>query len=254
MLFEYAKEKKIHCFSSPFDNSAVDFLDNLCSPAYKIASFELVDLPLVKKVASKNKPLIMSTGVADFDEIREACVTAKNFGADGFALLHCVSEYPSQPKDMKLKNIQELKSRFNVPIGLSDHTLGTTVAIAAIALGATIIEKHITLSRSDGGPDACFSSEPEEFKQLVQDCKNIFKAISNKVENIKGEKKSNAIFRRSIFVVKDIKKGEKFNKENVKSIRPGLGIPPKFFEKILGKEASVDLKRGEPLSWKKIMS
>ncbi|MFL2803125.1 MAG: pseudaminic acid synthase [Paracoccaceae bacterium] len=253
-IFQYAKQNNIHCFSSPFDNTAVDFLNKLSVPAYKIASFEIVDIPLIKKASAQNKPLIMSTGVADYDEIEEACVTAKNFGADGFALLHCVSDYPSQPKDMQLKNIQELKSRFNVPIGLSDHSLGSTVAVAAIALGATLIEKHITLSRLDGGPDASFSSEPDEFKKLVQDCENIFKASTSDQKNIPGIKKSNSIFRRSIYVVKNIKKDEVFSRENIRSIRPGLGIQPKFFEEILGKKASIDLERGEPLSWKKIIT
>ena len=190
-IFKYAKQKKIHCFSSPFDNTAVDFLARLSAPAYKIASFELVDIPLIKKASSQNKPLIMSTGIADYDEINEACVTAKKHGADGYALLHCVSDYPSHPKDMQLKTIQELKHRFGVPIGLSDHSLGSTVAVAAIALGATIIEKHITLSRSDGGPDASFSSEPDEFKKLVEDCKNIFHALKSN-QNIQGIQKSNS--------------------------------------------------------------
>ena len=253
-IFKYAKQKNIHCFSSPFDDSAVDFLSRLSAPAYKIASFELVDIPLIKKASSQNKPLIMSTGVADYDEINEACVTASKFGADGYALLHCISDYPSQPKDMKLKTIQELKSRFDVPIGLSDHSLGSTVAVAAITLGATIIEKHITLSRSDGGPDSSFSSEPEEFKNLVKDCKNIFKANTSEPKNLSGTSKSNAIFRRSIFVVKDMKKGEVFSKENIRSIRPGLGIKPKYFDEILGKKASIDLERGEPLSWEKIIT
>ena len=253
-IFQYAKKKNIHCFSSPFDDSAVDFLDSLSAPAYKIASFEIVDIPLIKKASSKNKPLIMSTGVADYNEIGEACDAASKFGADGYALLHCISDYPSHAKDMKLKTIQELKSHFNVPIGLSDHTIGSTVAVAAITLGATIIEKHITLSRLDGGPDSTFSSEPDEFKKLVQDCKNIFKANKSDSNNVSGTSKSNAIFRRSIFVVKDMKKGEVFNKDNIRSIRPGLGLKPKFFDEILGKKASMDLERGEPLSWKKIIT
>ena len=253
-IFQYAKQKNIHCFSSPFDDSAVDFLKRLSAPAYKIASFEMVDLPLIKKASSQNKPLIMSTGVADYDEITEACNTASKFGADGYALLHCVSDYPSQPKDMKLKTIQELKSHFNVPVGLSDHSLGSTVAVAAVSLGATIIEKHITLSRSEGGPDSSFSSEPEEFKKLVQDCKNIFKANTSQPKNLSGTSKSNAIFRRSIFVVKNMKKGELFSRENIRSIRPGVGLKPKFLEEIIGKKASMDLERGEPLSWEKIIN
>ena len=253
-IFKYAKQKKIHCFSSPFDNTAVDFLEKLSAPAYKIASFELVDIPLIKKAASKKKPLIMSTGVADYEEISDACITANNFGADGYALLHCVSDYPSLPKEMQLKAIQQLKYHFDVPIGLSDHTIGSTVAVAAITLGATIIEKHITLSRLDGGPDASFSSEPDEFKILVDDCKNIFQAVKSKPKNIPGIKKSNAIFRRSIFIIKDMKKGDVFSKETIKSIRPGFGIEPKFFDEILGKKASMDLVRGEPLSWEKIIT
>ena len=173
------------------------------------------------------------------------------FGRLGAGL---AENFNNHAKDMKLKTIQELKSHFNVPIGLSDHTIGSTVAVAAITLGATIIEKHITLSRLDGGPDSTFSSEPDEFKKLVQDCKNIFKANTSDSNNVSGTSKSNAIFRRSIFVVKDMKKGEVFNKDNIRSIRPGLGLKPKFFDEILGKKASMDLERGEPLSWKKIIT
>ncbi len=252
-LFKYAEKKNIHCFSSPFDGSAVDFLDQLASPAYKIASFELIDLPLVQKAASKGKPLIMSTGVADFEEINDACIAAKNAGANGYALLHCVSEYPAQPKDMRLATINELKSKFEVPIGLSDHTLGSTMAVAAIALGATIIEKHITLNRSAGGPDASFSLEPKEFKKLVEDCGSTYEALSQGYDNRPGKKKSNAIFRRSLFVTKDIEAGEILNETNIRSIRPGMGIPPKHLNEIIGKRAKIDLSRGEPLSWEKII-
>jgi len=251
-LFNYAEKKNIHCFSSPFDESAVDFLDQLSSPAFKIASFELVDLPLIQKAASKGKPLIMSTGVADFEEITDACITAKHSGADGYALLHCISEYPAQPKDMRLATIKELEAKFKVPIGLSDHTLGSTMAIASIALGATIIEKHITLNRSDGGPDADFSLEPEEFKRLVEDCSSAYEGLSQGYDNRPGIKKSNAIFRRSLFVTKDIKAGELLNETNVRSIRPGMGIPPKYLNDIIGKSAKINLSKGEPLSWEKI--
>ena len=251
-LFKHAKEKNIHCFSSPFDPSAVDFLDKLSSPAFKISSFELVDLPLIEKAASKGKPLIMSTGVADFNEISEACETAKNAGAIGYALLHCISDYPAQPKDMRLSTIKELGKHFNVPIGLSDHTLGSTMAVASIALGATIIEKHITLKRSDGGPDASFSLEPQEFRELVENCNNAYQALSQECDWGPGIQKSNAHFRRSLFVVKDIKAGEVFDTNNVRSIRPGMGIPPKYLKDVIGKIAKTNLKKGEPLCWEKI--
>ena len=252
-LFNHAKEKKIDCFSSPFDPSAVDFLEKLSSPAFKIASFELVDLPLIQKAASKGKPLIMSTGVADFNEISDACNAAKNSGANGYALLHCISDYPAQPKDMRLSTIQELKKHFKVPIGLSDHTLGPTMAVASIALGASIIEKHITLKRSDGGPDASFSLEPAEFQELVENCKNAHEALSRKCDWGPGIEKSNANFRRSLFVVRDIEAGETFNEKNIRSIRPGMGIPPKNLKDIIGKTAKTSLKKGEPLHWKKII-
>ncbi len=251
-LFKYAAKKNIHCFSSPFDDSAVDFLNQLSSPAFKIASFELVDLPLIRKVASTGKPLIMSTGVADFNEIRDACDAARASGANGYSLLHCISQYPAQPIDMRLKTIGELKKKFKVPIGLSDHTLGSTMAVASIALGATIIEKHITLKRSDGGPDAEFSSEPNEFKQLVQDCNNAYAALSKGCDESPGVEKTNASFRRSLFVIKDIKAGEVLNKKNIKSIRPGMGIPPRYFNDVIGKTAKINLRKGEPLSWEKI--
>ena len=252
-LFKHAKEKKIDCFSSPFDPSAVDFLDELSSPAFKIASFELVDLPLIRKAASKGKPLIMSTGVADFNEISDACDAAKNSGANGYALLHCISDYPAQPKDMRLSTIQELRNHFKVPIGLSDHTLGSTMAVASIALGASIIEKHITLKRSDGGPDADFSLEPSEFQELVKNCKNAYEALSQECDWGPGIEKSNANFRRSLFVVRDIEAGETFNESNIRSIRPGMGIPPKNLVDIIGKTAKTSLKKGEPLHWEKII-
>ena len=248
-LFRVAKAKGIDCFSSPFDPTAVDFLEKLDVPAYKIASFELVDIPLIEKVSSKGKPIIMSTGIANDIEIEEACISANKFGADGYALLHCISEYPTQPKDMNLQVIKKLKDKFKVPVGLSDHTLGSNVAIAAVALGACIIEKHITLKREDGGPDAAFSMEPNEFKSLVNDCQTIYSAIKNSASSGIGTQKANAIFRRSLFVIKDILIGEFFSLDNVRSIRPGAGIAPKYLNQVIGQSATRSIKKGEPLDW-----
>ena len=252
-LFAHAKKNRIECFSSPFDKTAVDFLSKLCTPAFKIASFELVDLPLIANAATKGVPLIMSTGVADLDEIAEACKTVEKSGAAGYALLHCISEYPAKPKQMRLSSIKKLKRKFKVPIGLSDHTLGTTMAVAAVSLGATIIEKHITLKRSDGGPDSGFSSEPKEFKKLVKDCQDAYDAVSRSYDLSLGIDKANAAFRRSIFVVRPIKAGKALTKKNIRSIRPGTGIPPKYLETLIGKKAKVDMKKGEPLHWDKII-
>ncbi len=251
-LFAQAKKKNVDCFSSPFDPSAVDFLDKLSVPAFKIASFELVDLPLIKKAASKGKPLIMSTGIANFKEIQDACTVAKTCSSAGFALLHCISEYPTEAINMNLQAIPGLFSSFGVPIGLSDHSLGSSIAVAAVALGATIIEKHITLERDSGGVDASFSLEPQEFKELVQVCHQVHKALEKKFDHKDLSKKSNYLYRRSIYVVKDIRKGELFSSENIRSIRPGLGLEPKYLEKILGKTARLSINRGEPLTWQMV--
>lgn len=248
-LFERARAHGLHVFSSPFDPTAVDFLETLDPPAYKIASFELVDTPLIRKVAATGKPLIMSTGIANYAEIEDALRAAREGGAECVSLLHCVSAYPARPEDMRLRTIEALTAAFGVQIGLSDHTLGSAVAVASIARGATIIEKHMTLARADGGPDADFSLEPAEFKQLVDDCRMAHAALGAPIHDRKGVGGANAQFRRSLYVVADVAEGEVLTEAHVRSIRPGLGLAPKHLPEVLGKRAARDLKRGEPLDW-----
>lgn len=247
-LFNRAAERGLHCFSSPFDPTAIAFLETLDAPAYKIASFELVDTPLIRRVASLDKPMIMSTGIANLAEIEEACAAARNTVA-GFALLHCISSYPAKPEEMRLGTIEMLAKTFGAPIGLSDHTLGSAVAVASIARGACIIEKHITLARADGGPDAGFSLEPDEFKQLVDDCRMAHTALGPAQTNRQGVGGSNAQFRRSLYVVADVKAGDILTEAQVRSIRPGNGLAPKHLDDILGNTAARDLHRGEPFNW-----
>jgi pseudaminic acid synthase len=248
-LFARAREHGLHLFSSPFDHTAVDFLETLDAPAYKIASFELVDTPLIRKTAATGKPLIMSTGIANFSEIEDACRAARDGGADGFALLHCISAYPAKPEDMRLGTIPVLANTFGVPVGLSDHTLGSAVAVASIARGACIIEKHMTLARADGGPDADFSLEPDEFTQLVADCRMAHAALGPAQYDRKGVGGANAQFRRSLYVVTDVAIGEVLSDAHVRSIRPGLGLAPKHLDTVLGCTATRALTRGEPLDW-----
>lgn len=248
-LFARAREHGLNVFSSPFDHTAVDFLETLNAPAYKIASFELVDTPLITKAARTGKPLIMSTGIASYAEIEDACRAAREGGADGFALLHCISAYPAAPETMRLHTIRTLAATFGVPVGLSDHTLGSAVAVASIALGACIIEKHMTLARADGGPDADFSLEPDEFKKLVADCRMAHAALGEAQYDRKGVGGANAQFRRSLYVVADVHEGELLTENNVRSVRPGLGLAPKHLEAVLGRIATRALSRGEPLEW-----
>lgn len=251
-LFARAREHGLHVFSSPFDHTAVEFLETLDAPAHKIASFELVDTPLITKAASTGKPLIMSTGVANYGEIEDACRAAREGGADGFALLHCISAYPAAPNTMRLQTIPALANAFGVPVGLSDHTLGSAVAVASIALGACIIEKHMTLARDDGGPDADFSLEPEEFKQLVADCRIAHAAMGAPQYDRAGVGGANAQFRRSLYVVADVAEGETLTEANVRSVRPGNGLQPKYLTSILGSRATRALTRGEPLDWEMV--
>jgi pseudaminic acid synthase len=248
-LFARARSHGLHVFSSPFDHTAVDFLETLGAPAYKIASFELVDIPLITKAARTGKPLIMSTGIASYGEIDDACRAAREGGADGFALLHCISAYPAAPETMRLQTLKTLAATYGVPVGLSDHSLGSAVAVASIALGACIIEKHMTLARADGGPDAEFSLEPDEFKQLVADCRMAHSALGEPLYDRKGIGGANAQFRRSLYVTQDVKAGEVFNERNVRSIRPGLGLVPKHLPDIIGTTAADDIARGTPLAW-----
>ncbi len=248
-LFDYAKEIGITIFSTPFDETAVDLLEELGTPVYKIASFEMTDLPLVKYVAQTKKPMIISTGMANLEEITEVVRVARENGCTDLILLHCISSYPAPAEQSNLKTIPDLAERFGVITGLSDHTMGTTVATTSVALGACLIEKHFTLSRTDKGPDSEFSLEPQELKQLCIDTKIAWQSLGRAGYERKEVEKSNVRFRRSIYAVKDIKKGDKITKENIKRIRPGFGLEPKYYEDILGKVAKFDMVRGTPISF-----
>ncbi len=248
-LQSVAHELGLDFFSTGFDETAVDFLQELDVPVHKIASFELVDLALIAKMARTGKPLILSTGMATLAEIEEAVNTARSAGATQIALLKCTSAYPSPPEAMNLRTIPHLAQTFNVPVGLSDHTLGTAVPIAAVALGACIVEKHFTLRRSDGGPDSAFSLEPHEFKQMVDAIRVAEKALGQVQYGVNGDEEKSRVFRRSLFVVQDMKKGDVFTAANVRSIRPGHGLAPKYLQEALGKRAARDVEKGTPLDW-----
>jgi pseudaminic acid synthase len=247
-LKKEAESLGLHCFSTPFDDTAVEFLERMRVPAYKIASFELVDSELLNRVASTGKPVIMSTGMASFEEITEAVRVLRAGGCTQLALLKCTSAYPSLPDDMNLRTIPDMMQRFGVPVGLSDHTLGIAVPVAAVALGACIIEKHLTLRRSDGGPDASFSLEPDEFRAMVEAVRVAEKALGSVTYEISEKEQASRALRRSLFVVEDIKAGEPFTRTNVRSIRPGQGLPVKELDRILGKQAAVGIQRGTPLA------
>jgi pseudaminic acid synthase len=248
-LKKIADDLGIIFFSTAFDKTAVDFLDGLGVPFHKIASFELVDLPLIEYAAKTKKPLILSTGMATLSEIKEAVCAARNAGAKEMVLLKCVSSYPARPKDMNLKTIEDMGRLFGLPIGLSDHTLGTAVSVAAVCLGARMIEKHFTLSRKIKTPDSFFSIEPQELKKLVEDVRMAEDALGRVYYGLSKEEKKSIIYRRSLFTVKDIKKGEIFNEENIRSIRPAAGLKPRHLDRALGRRARRDIKRGRPLDW-----
>ena len=248
-LFRTARELGVTLFSSPFDHSAVDLLEHLGAPAYKIASFEIVDLPLVAYVAAKRKPMIISTGMANLREIEEAVTTARDHGCEELVLLHCISSYPAPDEQSNVRTVPDLADRFGVVTGLSDHTFGSAVAVASIALGGCVVEKHFTLRRADGGPDSAFSLEPDEFRTLVEDCKRAWRALGQPTYDLQGCERGSVEFRRSLYVVRDVAAGEEITDENVRSIRPGHGLPPKHMPEVLGRRASRDLKRGEPLNW-----
>jgi N-acetylneuraminate synthase len=247
-LFDYARKLDITLFSTPFDESAVDLLEDLNVPAYKIASFEAIDLPLIKYVAQTAKPMIISTGMANLQEITEAVDTARSNGCKELVLLHCISGYPAPIEQSNLRTISDLSRKFSVPIGLSDHTLGATAAIVGIALGACVIEKHVTLSRHDKGVDSVFSLEPDELAKLCEEAKKGWSALGVEGYEQKQVEKENIRFRRSIYVVKDINKGERFTPQNIRIIRPGFGLKPKYYPDILGKYAQVNLLKGKPLT------
>lgn len=249
LLFAKAKALGITIFSTPFDASAVDLLESLNAPAYKIASFEIIDLPLIEKVARTGKPMIISTGMANAQEIEEAVETAKNNGCGELVVLQCVSGYPAPAEQYNLKTIPNLAQRFNVLAGLSDHTIDNATAIASVALGACVIEKHVTLDRAGGGADDSFSLEPPELKQLCIDTKTAWAALGKINYERTAAEQGNIKFRRSLYVTKDIKQGDLITADNVRSIRPGFGLAPKFYNNCIGKKAIVDIKKGTPLQF-----
>lgn len=237
-LFEYARKLGITMFSSPFDRTAVDLLEDLNAPAYKIASFEAIDLPLIKYVASTGKPMIISTGMADETEISEAIQAAYDGGCKELVVLHCVSGYPAPAEDYNLLTLQDMAKRFDVPVGLSDHTLDNTTAIASVVLGACVIEKHFTLDRNGGGPDDSFSLEPKELQQLCQGAKTAWQALGKVDYGRKSSEQGNAQFRRSLYFVKDLKAGDVIDESCIRSVRPGYGLPPKFYDELIGKRVN----------------
>lgn len=248
-LFEHARKVGITLFSSPFDNTAIDLLEDLNTPAYKIASFEAVDLPLIKYAASTGKPMIISTGMADAEEIQEAIDAAREGGCKELAVLHCVSGYPAPAEDYNLRTIPDMIQRFGLVTGLSDHTLDNTTAITSVAMGASIIEKHFTLDRSGGGPDDSFSLEPSELVALCQGARTAWSALGSVNYSRKSSEQGNVKFRRSLYFVMDKKAGDTIEKEAVRSVRPGFGIPPKFLNAIIGKKLNMDISSGTPVSW-----
>lgn len=253
-IFDKARELGIPVFSSPFDFTAVDLLESLGAPAYKIASFEAIDIPLIEKVAATGKPVIISTGLASREEIAEAVAAARKAGGHDPALLHCISTYPTKYEDCNLRVLPVMAGTFGTVIGFSDHTPGTAAAVAAVALGASIIEKHLALARADGGPDAAFSLEPDEFSALVANCRAAFAAHGHGRLERPAAEDGLMVFRRSLYVVEDIAAGEAFTARNVRSIRPAYGLPPKFLPEVLGRSALRQLTRGTPLSWDAVKS
>ncbi|WP_395684569.1 pseudaminic acid synthase [Aestuariivirga sp.] len=251
-LFAHARKRGITLFSTPFDHTAVDFLEELRAPAYKIASFEAVDLDLIRYVASKRKPMIISTGMADLEEIKEAVAAAREGGCEELALLHCVSGYPAPPEDYNLATIPDMARRFGVPIGLSDHTIDNTTAIASVALGATIIEKHMTLDRTGGGPDDSFSLEPAEFAQLCRGSRTAWNALGQIDYGRKSSEVGNVMFRRSLYFVKDMKAGETVTRSAVRSVRPGYGLAPKHIDEVIGSVMTCATAANTPVGWDKI--
>lgn len=248
-LFAKARELGVTMFSSPFDETAVDFLEELGAPAYKVASFELVHLPLLRKIAGTGKPVILSTGMASHAEIAESIAALHDAGCRELLVLHCTSGYPTPPDEANVRMIPHLSEMFDVPVGLSDHTLDNTVAITAVALGAVAIEKHFTLNRADGSPDAAFSLEPPEFAGLVTTARTAWAALG-KADDVRApSEQGNRMFRRSIYAVKDIKKGDRLTSESIRVIRPGFGLAPRHYDEVIGRAASTDIARGTPIAW-----
>lgn len=248
-LMEYANELGLIFFSTPFDKTAVDFLEKLNVPAYKIASFEIRDIPLIKYVASKGKPILISTGIASISDIEDAINACIEIGNNQIILLKCTSSYPAEPKDANLVTMKNMKETFGVEVGLSDHTMGITVPIISVAMGARVIEKHFILDKSIGGPDSSFSMEPNEFQEMVNAVRIAELSLGKVDYSIDEKKKKNRLIGRSLFVVKDISPGEIFTEENLRSIRPGYGLAPKYLDEILGKKSNSHIKRGTPMEW-----
>tara|TARA_A100001391_G_scaffold125291_1_gene85469 strand:+ start:16137 stop:17180 length:1044 start_codon:yes stop_codon:yes gene_type:complete len=248
-MFEYARKLGITVFSTPFDESAVDLLESLNTPAYKIASFEIVDIPLIKYVASTGKPMIMSTGLASEEEIEEAITAAREAGCKDLMLLHCISSYPAPMDQAQLRQIPNLAERFNVLSGLSDHTLGTTASIAAVSLNACLIEKHFTLSRATPGPDSEFSLEPEELERLCNETKNAWLALGKSGFERQSAEKGSTVFRRSIYFVKDLPAGHVIKPGDIRRIRPGMGLAPKYFDELIGRKTTKIITKGTATSW-----
>jgi pseudaminic acid synthase len=246
-LFDYARSCGITIFSSPFDVTAIDLLEDLNAPAYKIASFEAVDIPLIRYAAATGKPMIISTGMADAEEIAEAVDAARGAGCRELALLHCVSGYPAPAGDYNLATIPDMAARFGVPVGLSDHTLDNTTAIASVALGACIIEKHVTLDRSGGGPDDSFSLEPAELAELCQGVRTAWGSVGSVDYGRKSSEQGNVQFRRSLYFVKNLKAGELIMSDSVRSVRPGFGLPPKYFDEVIGRRVARDVEKNTPV-------
>lgn len=248
-LMEYANSLGLIFFSSPFDKTAVDFLEDLNVPVYKVASFEIMDIPLIEYIASKNKPVIISTGIADISDINEAVNACRRMGNNDIFLLKCTSSYPAKIEDANLKTLKNMKETFNVEVGLSDHTMGPVAPVVSVALGARLIEKHFILDKSIGGPDASFSLEPHEFKEMVSLVRDAENSLGKIDYSMSESKKNNRKIGRSLFIVQDIKAGEELTEDNVRSIRPGHGMSPTHFKEILGKKATEDIQRGTPLTW-----
>jgi len=248
-LFDVAKEEGIICFSSPFDPTAVDLLEDLGCPIYKIASFEITDIPLIEYIASKGKPIIISTGIADIEDIELAIETCKRVGNNQITILKCTSAYPAEPEDANLLTIQDIKARFNVESGLSDHTMGIEGPVVAVALGAKVIEKHFILDKSIGGPDAHFSLDEKEFKAMIDAVRKAELMIGKVDYKMTDKKKQSRHFSRSLFITKDVKKGEILTKDNIRSVRPGIGMHPKYYYEILGETFLADYEKGTPLDF-----
>jgi pseudaminic acid synthase len=251
-LKKVADDLRIDLFSTPYDKTAVDFLEEMGVPAYKVASFEIVDIPLIEYISSKKKPIIISTGMATLSEIEEAVQATQKAGATQIALLKCTSAYPSTPEEMNLRTIPHIAKKFRLPVGLSDHTMGIAVPVGAVALGACIVEKHFTLSRSVPSPDSAFSLEPQEFGAMVEAIRTAEKALGEVNYEVSEQEAKSRAFRRSLFVVEDMKEGEVFAEENVRSIRPGYGLHPRYLKDVLGQRAKRDIQRGTPLSWEHV--